>query len=220
MNAAGVVAGISDRTAAIFDTQGRLTELGRFGGYSSEALAINDAGDVLGNADFSRPGPPFDQYPTWHTFLYRNGVAEDIHDDFVGHTPSLYSTQAFGLDELGRVLVRGWIRHEGGIESRVYLWDRGQVTDLNLVLQSFGASLASAGMGWPVLNDVGQIALNVVTADGLVMPMILTPVPEPQVYALLLTGLLVGGALLRRRKGTFNSRTSPPRRRPGMNAAA
>jgi uncharacterized membrane protein len=208
INEAGVVAGVYNGAAAVFDTQGRVTELGLFGGRSSEAFAINDAGDVLGNAEFS---PPSDQYPTWHTFIYRDGVAEDIHDDFVAYSHSLYSTQAFGLDELGRVLVRGWISHEGGRESRVFLWDRGHITDLNLVLESFGVSLASTGLGWPVLNDVGQIALNVHTADGLTMPMILTPVPvpEPQTVALLLAGLLVPVLLRWRALSLRTDRPSP-----------
>ena len=40
-----------------------------------------------------------------------------------------------------------------------------------------------------MLNDVGQIVFNGTSRDGVVTPYLVTPIPEPSTYALMLAGL-------------------------------
>lgn len=75
INASGQVSGSSYRwdgrdEAAIYH-QGVITRLGRLGGRSSHANAINDAGQVTGSADISDAGPI-------HAFRWEAGVMTDL----------------------------------------------------------------------------------------------------------------------------------------------
>ena len=65
----------------------------------------------------------------------------------------------------------------------------GQMIDLTEWLElSFNeaAGLNSASI---VLNDLGQIALDTIMDDGTRGIFLLTPIPEPSLYALMLAGL-------------------------------
>ena len=69
---------------------------------------------------------------------------------------------------------------------RFFLWDDGRVTDLSAVLAEEGVSV---GIFTGMLNDVGQIVFNGTSRDGVVTPYLITPIPEPSTYALMLAGL-------------------------------
>jgi probable HAF family extracellular repeat protein len=75
INASGQVSGSSyrwdGRDEAAICHQGVITRLGRLGGRSSSANAINDAGQVTGSADISDTGPI-------HAFRWEAGVMTDL----------------------------------------------------------------------------------------------------------------------------------------------
>ncbi|WP_140626627.1 hypothetical protein [Methylibium rhizosphaerae] len=192
VNDAGEMAGTFNNTAVFIDRQGQLTEIGRFGGLSSRAVDITDRGEVIGMAEYTPPGL---RYPTFHTFVYHDGVANDITDDFRWQDRSSYSASVIDSNDFGQMLLDVWFRMDGWLAQRMYLWDHGKITDLTAM------GIGGPGVSFPILNEVGQIASYVWVGNEQWQPFLLTPVPEPQGFALLSAGLLVL-VLLRRRAGT------------------
>lgn len=191
LNDAGQMAGTFNNTAVFIDRQGQVTEIGRFGGLSSRAVDITDRGEVIGVASYTPPGL---RYPTFHTFVYHDGVANDITDDFRWLDRASYSALVIDSNDLGQIILDVWFRMDGWLAQRMYLWDHGKITDLTAM------GIGGPGSGFMILNDVGQIAMHVWDGNGRWQPFLLTPVPEPQSFALLSAGLLAL-VLLRRRAG-------------------
>ncbi|WP_140626626.1 PEP-CTERM sorting domain-containing protein [Methylibium rhizosphaerae] len=207
---AGRVAGSINRTATVFDAQGQAISIGRLGGLDSSADNITRWGDVIGEANYSVSA---DKYPTNHIFLWRDGAVHDITADFNFDGRSAYSAFVIDSNEIGQMLVQAWFRMDEWLVNQVYLWNHGEVTDLSSLIRSAGGpylGLAHGAHGSPILNDVGQIAAHAWTASETVVPIILTPVPEPQMLALLGAGLLALGVLQRRRRGLASPRTDRP----------
>ena len=102
-----------------------------------------------------------------------------------------YHSQANGINNLSQIV--GWATNAGD-QRRAFVYSSGSMTNLN--------SLIDPLSGWQIedardINDAGQIAAfgcNVSTCHAL----LLTPVPEPQTWAMLVAGL--GFVGLRRRK--------------------
>jgi probable HAF family extracellular repeat protein len=101
--------------------QGKAINLGSFGGDFSEALGINDQGQIVGYSYLSRrPNPDSSPY-TKFAFLWQNGKMTRLRglaDDEAGST-------ATSIDNHGRVvgeLARG--KRAGG---RAFLWQAGKV---------------------------------------------------------------------------------------------
>jgi probable HAF family extracellular repeat protein len=108
INAHGVVvgnsAGADGKTRAFMWENGVMRDLGVSPGRTTEALAINDRGQVLGTIDDRT------------TFVWDNGQTQII--------PAEFSPRKLGPN--GEVLLRGY----RGLASHVFIWQAGQVSDL------------------------------------------------------------------------------------------
>ena len=109
-------------------------------------------------------------------------------------------------------LIAGWSDTASG-ESHLTLWDHGLIIDLTAFIP---AELLAAG--WQSLpdgnnsvlssdfldmNNAGVIISTLYDKDLLhSIPIMLSPVPEPETYAMLLAGLGLMGAIARRRTGS------------------
>jgi uncharacterized membrane protein len=164
------------------------TELAPLSLGDSEAVGINDFGLVVGQSSSA-------EYP-WSRVTLWNGTTALTLENLVGKIG-----YAAAINNLGQVVGRSSILGGGGFE-RATIWSGSTVTDLNSFLDG---SLVSAG--WILtsasdINDSGSIVGNAVNAiTGEQRGYILSAVPEPQIYALMLAGLgLIVGVARRRNK--------------------
>jgi len=111
-----------------------ITDLGTLGGWQASAHAINDHGQIVGEADTG------DGYR--RAFLWENGVMTDL-----GLSPSIPSpySAAWGINNFRQIIVRWGSGYSSG------LWENGVVTPLGGVVDPQGNSTAYA------INDAGQI---------------------------------------------------------------
>jgi hypothetical protein len=190
LNNRGQVGGIywpenapNSNRAAIFEPDGSITTMPTQS-YIQETTLLNDRGQAVVHTLSMYYGST-STVPTAH--FYDGGVLTELD---AGMGPG---TMAVDLNELGQVLFS----HRSS--NDLFLWDHGVVTSLTGLLReqmpagtTFGLSSESAG-----INDVGQILVNVQVGDTW-SPYVITPVPEPEVMALMLAGL--GMLALRRRR--------------------
>ena len=117
--------------AAIFDAQGRVTELGRLGGRESTAIDINDRGQAVGRATY---GPVSNKYPVQHSFVYSDGATLDLYeqtDGFLFNGRRAVLNAAYDINELGQALIHTTYLDIEFFDRRFYLWDNGKVIDVN-----------------------------------------------------------------------------------------
>lgn len=190
LNNRGQVGGIywpenapNSNRAAIFEPDGSITTMPTQS-YIQETTLLNDRGQAVVHTLSMYYGST-STVPTAH--FYDGGVLTELD---AGMGPG---TMAVDLNELGQVLFS----HRSS--NDLFLWDHGVVTSLTGLLReqmpagtTFGLSSESAG-----INDVGQILVNVQVGNTW-SPYVITPVPEPEVMALMLAGL--GMLALRRRR--------------------
>lgn len=163
--------------------QGYATDLGTLGGDTSTAHGVNDSGQIVGYSEITRTF----QSPI-HAFI------TDINSNMTDlGTLGGQNSQAFDINSDGQVV--GWA--ETSIANRRHAFLTGPdgegMTDLNsLVTLENGVYLASANG----ISDIGQIIAN--ASDG--RAYLLSPIPEPETYAMFLTGLGLMGFMARRRK--------------------
>lgn len=166
---------------------GSVTDLGTLGGIDSNALAINASGQIAG---WSYLAGDFEQHAT-----FWNGSSL-IDLGTLGGSNS----QALALNSLGQ--VAGWSELADGSQHATF-WDGSALIDLNSLLDP---ALVSAG--WVLkeaagINDHGAIvgtAVNDLLGITQGHAFLLSPVPEPEIYAMLLAGLALLGAVASRRK--------------------
>lgn len=153
------------------------------------AYAINDAGQVVGESYIQDiPNIPS------HATLWSDGEMIDLGT--LGNIPDHYSV-AMDINNVGQVV--GVSDSLNSAIGRATLWDQGQIYDLNSFLDS-----ATRQEGWQLfsavaINDKGQI-IGVASNGSSFGSYLLTPVPEPETYALLMAGLGLIGLAARKRK--------------------
>ena len=169
---------------AFLYTGGSMRDIGTLSGYStSQGRSINASGQIVGvsiGATSSR------------AFLYQSGAMQDLG------TLGGPSSNAFGINNAG-VIVGAAQTQDGSTEPFVY--SGGVMRNLLEMLPdapdwTFGAAEA--------INDRGQIAGFAIHKGPMGNEMVLflatpTAVPEPGVFALFTTGLLILGGWIRRR---------------------
>jgi uncharacterized membrane protein len=195
LNDHGLVGGIYDAGASGMPVQGQavlldgaeMTELG--GSRRGHVRFVNNRGQAAA-----------DMYVSFgsHAHLYDNG-------SFTNLTPGLGerdSSWIVDLNNRGQVLYLVEL-FDDPQSRRIQLWDNGVVTDITaLINRHLGEGAADPYFTSfnQRLNDAGQILLNTLYG-GAGAPLLLTPVPEPATWALLLAGLcLLAWRWLRPRK--------------------
>ena len=142
-------------------------------GYVSNlALAINNAGVIVGQT-----WPPLDAGEETRALLWQGGTVTDLG-----------AGAANDINDAGQIV--GTLDGLGAA-----LWESGTAINLNHFVSGTGWTLQSAtGIneeGWIVGSGYNQ-------AVGDYQAYLLIPVPEPQVYALILSGVILLGVMRRR----------------------
>jgi probable HAF family extracellular repeat protein len=119
---------------------GSLTDVGTLGGVQSFVVAINNAGQIVGQ---SSPAGDAEM----HAFLYSNGVMTDLGT--LGGTSSF----ATAINSSGQVVGRSTT---AGGEEHAFLYSGGTMTDLG--------TLGGTGSRASAINDAGQVVGAAYTA--------------------------------------------------------
>lgn len=230
LNNSGQVVGISQINSysgnyhAVLWDGAAVVDLGTMaGGVPSFAYAINDSGTITGWRSDSTgqratvwngtavtdlgtlgSGVDINSFDAVAGFRLINGTSERRATVWEGGDTIDLGT--LGGDSVARAIndsgtVVGWSRLEPGV-THGFLWNGIEMIDLNTLLDE-----GSASAGW-VLNDATDINANGwITGiagnplTGQTQAFLLTPVPEPETYAMLLAGLGLVGMAVRRRRG-------------------
>jgi uncharacterized membrane protein len=168
-------------------------------GVGSRFIDMNERGQVVG---FDHPSDPFclsSRGGCGRAFLFEEGQTTFLDASFAsqGHLP--VGSRAIDINEQGQVLAMAWFA-AGDRVTRVFLWSEGQVVDLTEQMASLTGLSRDYSISEASLNDAGQVLFRMTRAyNDPDLVFVLSPVPEPQVMAMLAAGLLVVGGLSRRR---------------------
>jgi probable HAF family extracellular repeat protein len=194
INGAGQVTGYSARAdgtfslhAFIHDPASGLVDIDTLAGSGRSAgAAINDAGHATG--EIFNLTEPFGE----HAFLYKpeTGMVMLV-------APGGLASRGLGINAKDHIV--GELIPPLGGGGLPFLYNGGpSFIDLNTVLEP------TSGAGWTLevatdINDFGQI-VGIGRRDGVAHGFLLTPVPEPSTWALMLGGLALLGAAMQHRK--------------------
>lgn len=146
------------------------------GDTASIAYSINEAGQIVGSS-WTDPGMGQNGLG-FSAVIWDNGTVIDL-GTLDGHTES----SAHGINNHGDIVGESW----HGDDGRPFLYSGGQMYDLLSLIQPGPYNIINA-YG---INDLGQILAYGGNAAGEARVFLLTPVPEPETYALMLSGLLM-----------------------------
>lgn len=167
---------LDDSQAFIYDDNG-LRLLGTLGGLYSHGSAINAAGHVVGQSSVAG-GPTWGGRAFWH-----DGMA--MHD--LGTLGGTHS-EALDINDAGDIV--GWSEGPNSgssFDHRAFLYRGGEMHSLaDLITTDFAARVELNRA--VAINEAGHILVTG-AYDGHNVGFLLTPVPEPGTYALLLAGL-------------------------------
>lgn len=176
--------------AAFWNSNNELTLLSTNGGVGGEAYAINN-NNLIAGWSASSDGRQ-------HAALWENGTAIDLGN------PGDYASFAYGLNNQGHVVgsfigIDDTIGHD--VEEYAALWIDGNRINLNSLIDGNAGILLNSAYG---INDQGWIIARGIDSNDTYHTYLLTPVPEPATYALLLAGLGVLISNVRRKTKTQN----------------
>jgi probable HAF family extracellular repeat protein len=148
VNNAGTVVGYGNIGNGIFrgfvwTPADGMTQIGTFGGGNSYAMAVNDNGEVVGEASLSSGYA--------HAFTDVNGVMTDLGTLGGG------SSYAYGINDSGTVVGYSWLA--SGDNPHAFADISGVMMDLN--------SLIPGGSGWELLGAYGINAWGQIVGEGL-----------------------------------------------------
>ncbi len=182
INNLGDAVGDSNNRAFIYK-DGSMSDIGTLGGSMGFARSINDSREIVGYSHITGNA-------NVHAFLYHDGTISDLTPGYAG------DSWAWDINKAGQVV--GTISM-ASIGSHAFLYSNGVLTDLN--------SLLPPDSNWSLIharsiNDAGQIA-GEGFLNGEFHAFLLSPVPEPKIYAMLLVGLgLLGLLALNKKEST------------------
>lgn len=144
------------REHALLWQNGKVTDLGTLGGPTSIALAINDRGQIVGNADTRKKA----RNGSWiaHAFLWQHGKMRDL-----GTLGGAYvaGSGAVDINERGQVVGSSFSATisygQCGSGRHAFLWQNGRMRDLGTLGGKLPTSEAVAinDRGWIVGNSPG-----------------------------------------------------------------
>jgi probable HAF family extracellular repeat protein len=116
-------------------TSWTITDLGTLGGSGSYPIAINDRGQIIGEAATNKKDPEM-KLPIWHPFLWENGKLHDLT------IKGSESTTVTGINNRGQI-IGSW--HSAKTGTHGFLLQDRKLTDLQELLPM-------------AINDRGEIA--------------------------------------------------------------
>jgi probable HAF family extracellular repeat protein len=143
------IVGGPEINAVLWTPRGRVINLGTMGGFQSEAMLINNRGQIAGWFENTTPDPfSFGAGAQTQPFLWKEGVMTPL-GTLTGGTDAL----PFALNEHGQVVgcssTSTTVNPHGFVSFDPFIWDEGKMTDLG-TLGGLGGCAAS-------INNRGQV---------------------------------------------------------------
>ena len=151
------VGGVSATHAVMWDERGAPHDLGTIGGVAwNTPAAISDEGVVTGFANVPGGATPTRFYPHAFVWTARGGMRD------LGTLPGDLLSQGLGVNDEGQIVGESCQAHLAN--CRAFVWQHGQMTDLNSVLAGPAGHLITAND----INDEGRITGRAGVASGTV----------------------------------------------------